>query len=102
MISVGRGNEFVQSAQPWALAKDPAAHGQLDSVLASIVRQLARHAVYLFPFIPNKAQELWAQLGGPGNVADQRFADVDRLDVTGWRVRRGVPLFPKRDVEKTG
>ena len=95
MACVARGNEFVQSSQPWALAKNPERRAELESVLATIMRQLARHAIHLAPIIPNKAQELWVQLGGPGRVLDQRFADVDALDVTGWRVAKGASLFPK-------
>ena len=95
MSCVARGNEFVQSSQPWALAKNPERRGELESVLAAIMRQLARHAIHLAPVIPNKAQELWVQLGGPGRVEDQRFANVDTLDVTGWRVAKGASLFPK-------
>jgi methionyl-tRNA synthetase len=98
MATATRGNEFVQSSQPWALAKDPAKRGALETVLAAIVRQLARHAIHLAPFMPDKAQELWAQIGGPGNVHAQRFSSVESLDVTGWRVAKGSPLFPKPTV----
>jgi hypothetical protein len=45
--------------------------------------------------MPKKAQELWTQLGAPGVVADQRFDQLDTLDTTGWRVRKGDSLFPK-------
>jgi methionyl-tRNA synthetase len=93
--AVTRGNEFVQSNQPWALAKSPEKRGALETVLAAIVRQLARHAIHLAPFMPVKAQELWEQIGGTGSVNDQRFADVKSLDVTGWRVAKGASLFPK-------
>jgi methionyl-tRNA synthetase len=95
MACVTRGNEFVQSSQPWALAKNQETRPQLESVLAAIVRQLARHAIHLAPFMPGKAQELWEQIGGKGTVADQRFVDVESLDVTGWRVAKGASLFPK-------
>jgi methionyl-tRNA synthetase len=95
MACVARGNEFVQSSQPWALAKQPEKRGELECVLAAIVRQLARHAIHLAPFMPSKAQELWAQAGGPGLVDDQRFLNTDALDVTGWMVAKGASLFPK-------
>lgn len=95
MASVARGNEFVQSSQPWALAKNQETRAQLESVLAATIRQLARHAIHLAPFMPNKSQELWEQLGGRGRVEDQRFTDVETLDVTGWRVAKGASLFPK-------
>jgi methionyl-tRNA synthetase len=94
---VARGNEFVQSSQPWALAKagDAESRRRLESVLSSLVRQLARQAVLLAPFMPTKAQELWAQLGAPGLVADQRFSQLAALDAAGWRVAKGDSLFPK-------
>jgi len=95
MACVTRGNEFVQSSQPWALAKNQETRAQLESVLAAIIRQLARHAIHLAPFMPSKSQELWEQLGGRGRVSDQRFADAGSLDVTGWRVAKGASLFPK-------
>jgi methionyl-tRNA synthetase len=95
--TVARANEFVDRQAPWKLAKDPARHAELAATLATLVRQLARQAVALSPYMPAKAEELWAQLGGPGRADAQRFAALDALDVTGWRVRRGASLFPKTD-----
>ena len=97
MACVIRGNEYVQVMQPWAIAKRDDEDGRraLDHVLASLVRQLARHAVLLAPFMPGKAQALWAQLGAPGTVADQRFDALWSIDATGWRVTKGEGLFPK-------
>lgn len=97
MACVARGNEYVQSAKPWALAKgtDDASRHTLDRVLSSLVRQLARQAVLLAPFVPLKAQALWEQLGAPGTVAEQRFANLAALDATGWTVKKGESLFPK-------
>jgi methionyl-tRNA synthetase len=93
--SVARGNEYVDREAPWKLAKDPEKRGELDGVLAALVRHLARQAVLVAPFMPGKCAELWAMLGGPGQVDQQRFAGLDALDVTGWRVRKGDPMFPK-------
>jgi methionyl-tRNA synthetase len=97
MLSVARGNEFVQSSQPWALAKDPARRGELETVLAALARHLARHAITLFPFIPAKAAALWHQLGAPGRIEDQRFSSIGALDATGWRVQKGDALFPRKE-----
>jgi len=98
MRSVKSGNEYVQSSQPWALAKDPSRKADLDSVLGSLARSLARHAVTLFPFMPAKASALWTQLGGSGPLDAQRFAAVTSLDPSGWRVVKGEPLFPRPTV----
>jgi methionyl-tRNA synthetase len=95
MRMVARSNEFVQSSVPWAVAKDSAKSAQLDAILASLSRQIARQAVLLAPFMPEKAQAAWEQIGGPGRVADQRISALGALDTAGWRVHRGDPLFPK-------
>lgn len=94
MACVARGNEYVQSAQPWALAR-AGADAELDRVLSSLVRQLARQAVMFAPFMPDKADALWSQLGAPGSVHDQRFDALATVDAAGWRVARGEALFPK-------
>jgi methionyl-tRNA synthetase len=93
--SVVRGNEYVDRQAPWKLAKDPALKSELEATLASLIRQLARQAVLVAPFMPAKAQALWTQLGAPGTVADQRFDALPSLVATGWRVRKGESLFPK-------
>ena len=98
--SVVRGNEYVDRQAPWKLAKDPALRGDLETTLASLMRQLARQAVCVAPFMPRKAAELWTQLGAPGAVDEQRFDRLASLDATGWRVKKGEPLFPKEAVKR--
>jgi len=95
--TVARGNEYVDGQAPWKLAKDPAKRAELESTLATLVRQLARQAVYLFPFIPGKAEELWKSLGAPGALEKMRFKRVEKLDPTGWTVQKGAPMFPKAE-----
>ena len=93
-LTVARGNEYVDRRAPWKLAKDPAMAGELDTALGTLVRQIARQCVALYPFMPEKTQVLWEQLGGPGRVGEQRFGE---LEVTGWRVKKGEGLFPKEE-----
>ncbi|MDQ8146105.1 MAG: methionine--tRNA ligase [Gemmatimonadota bacterium] len=93
--TVGRANQLIQDAKPWVLAKDPAQREALDGVLATLARQLARQAVYLAPFMPQKAEALWQALGGPGTAGGTTFAAADTLDCTGWRVTKGEGLFPR-------
>jgi methionyl-tRNA synthetase len=95
--TVARANEYVDRQAPWKLAKDAGKRGELESTLASLVRQLARQAVYLWPFIPGKAEELWRSLGAPATPAEGGFAALDKLDPAGWKVARGATLFPKAE-----
>jgi methionyl-tRNA synthetase len=92
---VARGNEYVDRQAPWKQARDPVLSAALDETLSSLVRQLARFAVLLYPYLPTKASLLWQQLGGPGELGAQRFADLLKLDATGWTVTKGDGLFPK-------
>lgn len=98
--TVTRANAAIQDAKPWVLAKDPANRAELERVLASLMRQLARQAVYLFPVMPGKAQALWDALGGPGAVAEVHFAQADLLDCQGWHVAKGEGLFPRPEPPK--
>lgn len=100
--TVGRANQAIQDSKPWVLAKDPAQRAELERVLASLTRQLARQAVYLAPFMPAKAEALWTALGGPGTAAETTFDAADALDCTGWRVTKGEGLFPRPEPRPEG
>ena len=95
--TVGRANEYVDRQAPWKLAKDPAQRSALEETLATLVRQLARQAVLVSPFMPERAAALWNQLGGPGSVAETPWSVVAAPEPGGWRVNKGSPLFPKDD-----
>jgi methionyl-tRNA synthetase len=97
--TVARGNEYVDRQAPWKLAKDPAQRDELALTLASLIRQLARQAICLFPFMPVKSQELWESLGGPGRLETRKAFDLEKIDVTGWKVTKGTGLFPKPDAK---
>jgi methionyl-tRNA synthetase len=90
-----RANLHIQQTQPWALAKDPSNRAKLDETLAVLVRSLARQAAYLAPFMPVKADALWAQLGAPGRASEILFGTAESLDVSGWRVSKGEGLFTR-------
>ena len=97
---VTRANEYVQQRQPWSLAKQADSRTALEQVLASLIRQLARLAVLVFPFMPQKASELWDALGGADQVSAQRLDGLQRLDPTGWRVTKGPALFPREQASE--
>lgn len=99
MDSATRGNEYIQTMQPWALAKSPESRAALETTMGTLVRSIARQAAMLFPFMPQKSAEMWRRLGAPGRVEDQRWNQLMRLDAAGWRVTKGDPLFPKPATE---
>ncbi len=99
--TVGRANQLIQDSKPWVLAKDPASRPELERVLATLARQLARQAVYLAPVMPGKAEELWRALGAPGTAGATSFSAAATLDSAGWRVSKGEGLFPRPEAPKS-
>jgi methionyl-tRNA synthetase len=98
-LTIARANEYVDRQAPWKLAKDPAQRSELESTLATLIRQLARQAVYLWPYMPGKSEELWKSLGAPGSPGKLGFKGLEKLDPTGWKVDKGPSLFPKTETK---
>ena len=95
--TVARANEYVQSSQPWALAKAPEQRETLLAVLGTLGRSLARQAIAIAPFMPSKAETLWETLGAPGRVHERPWPTLAPVDAAGWRVTKGAPLFPREE-----
>jgi len=89
-----RANRYVEETAPWKLAKAKR-DAELDVVLASLVRTVARLAVLAAPFIPHKAETIWNGLGVARAWRDVRLSDFANFSVTGQRVSNPPPLFPK-------
>jgi len=100
--TISRANEYVDRQAPWKLAKDPGGRAALERTLATLVRQLARQAVYIWPFMPGKAEELWRSLGGTGSLGEMRFNQLEKIDPTGWKVQKGPSMFPKAETAPVG
>ncbi|MGB9963865.1 methionine--tRNA ligase [Halobacterium hubeiense] len=64
------GNEYIQRNEPWKLDDDEAA-----PVIRDCVQLVKAVAVLLQPFTPEKADEVWAQLGEDGSAADATVGD---------------------------
>lgn len=58
---VRHGNRYVEQTAPWKLAKE-GDFERLDTVLYHLVDLLRLIALYLSPFMPNKAQAMMAQI----------------------------------------
>lgn len=91
-------NVFVDRLAPWTLRKTDVA--LCESVLNTCCQWLAWLARWMAPFLPNKAQSLWAMLGQPGRVRDQRWPGIPsagswRLLPAGQRLGEVSGLFAK-------
>jgi methionyl-tRNA synthetase len=95
---VWHANAFVAETQPWTVAKDPARCAELDAVLHAMVRYVAVVAVLFFPFMPEKMGELWRRVAGDRPMPG--IAELATLDVSGWTMAAGEPLFPRPEPAK--
>jgi methionyl-tRNA synthetase len=95
MSIVRAANGFIDSEQPWKLAKDPEQRARLDDVLAALVRALATTAVTLEPFIPTKAAEMWKRLGGEELPSlEHLMAELPKTVPPRW----DTVLFPRVEI----
>jgi len=93
-----RANRYVEETAPWKLAKGKR-DAELDAALANLIRTVARLVVLAAPFVPAKAEEAWTALGANRALASVRLSDLPSLSVTGWKVSKPPPLFPKPSVD---
>jgi methionyl-tRNA synthetase len=112
---VGAANKFVESEQPWALAKAvkagddgaAAAEARLEGVLGDLVEGVRLIALAAAPFMPSIAPRALEQLGyGFGYQADGN-GGPPILDELRWGAAAGragalaaaTPLFPRLETE---
>jgi len=102
---VSLGNKYIEDTAPWALAKNPADAGRLDTVLYTTAETLRMLAITLWPFMPGSMQTLWERLGQAekaGNISAMKNFDEEvkwgRL-APGTKVFKGDALFPRIDME---
>ena len=95
---VGVVNRYVDSTQPWALAKDAGKKTALDAALSTLAESLRMLGIVLAPFLPDAAAKIRAALGQTG---EPRLAEAvwGRL-VSGTPVQKLSGLFPRVDDKK--
>ena len=93
MELAGAANGFVEEKAPWKLAKDESSAAELDDVLGGLARTLARLAILLSPFMPEKSASLWQALGLGGEI--ELLSSYREIDLEGVSVAKGAVLFPK-------
>jgi methionyl-tRNA synthetase len=98
---VVRANEFIERIKPWALAKDPGRRAELGTALLALLETLRQVAIWSWPAIPAKSEELWTLLQLPGKPGDTRAeAAAPRFAAGEPRTLGEVKsLFPRIELE---
>jgi len=82
VANAAAANVFIDRHAPWSLKKtDPA---RAASVLNTACNWLARMALWMGPFMPRKAAQLWRMLGAEGAPTDRPWPGPPRPG--GWRL----------------
>jgi methionyl-tRNA synthetase len=94
---VTRGNQYVDHTAPFKLAKDPTKAARLDEVLYNLAEVCRILAVLLWPFLPETASKIYAQLGLSG--APDKFAEASWGGLkAGHSIGTPAALFPKKEL----
>lgn len=93
-------NKYIDVTMPWVLAKDEAKRAALDAVLYHLCEGMRFVSLMVEPVIPIAAEKIWAQLGlvnfEKANYKDLVWGGI----VDGTKVAKGLPIFPRIEVEK--
>jgi len=97
---VGALNREIDDRKPWALYKEER-HGELDALLYDLCEGLRVLAAMLAPFMPERAAEIWRQIGASEPI------DRDWSDALAWGglapgtvTAPGDALFPRIELAK--
>jgi methionyl-tRNA synthetase len=94
---VNRANQYVDQTAPFKLAKDPTQAKRLDEVLYNLAESCRILAVLLWPFIPQTAEKIYAQLGLTGSPGKFGAAAWGGL-IADHTIGDPAPLFPRKDL----
>jgi methionyl-tRNA synthetase len=99
---VSAANKYVDQTEPWQLAKIVDS-GRLPQVVYTVLETLRYLGIMLWPFMPNKCDDLLSQLG-LGSIAPELGVDMWPAEwgklPGGVETRAAKPLFPRFDKEQ--
>jgi methionyl-tRNA synthetase len=93
MALATQGNQWMQERQPWARFKT--ARAEAESDLHNLLRLLKGLAVYMAPYLPTAADQLWHMLGETGSVHAQAWSAAQAPLKAGHRLEEPKALFRK-------
>lgn len=96
---ITRANQYVDQTAPFKLAKDPAQAARLDEVLYNLSEICRIIAVLLWPYLPETAEKIYAQLNMAGKPDTLRQASWGGL-TAGHKIGTPAALFPRKDAPK--
>lgn len=91
----GWGNQTMQETAPWKLLKEDRPAG--EAALHSLLRIVKALAVFMAPYTPEAADQIWKNLGESGSVHDASWDDAHAPLKEGAMLPMPQALFRKLD-----
>jgi methionyl-tRNA synthetase len=98
---INHANKLIEDEAPWNLWKTKNID-KLSGVLYTLAETLRIIAIYLFPFIPSAAEEMWKQLNVSGDLSKINFESEGKWGLLkpGTKIKKGPALFPRIETAK--
>ncbi len=99
---ISRMNKYIDETMPWLLAKDDEKSPRLAVVMNNLVEALYKIAVLVYPYMPESASKIWAQLGVEGDIKEAKIdiiKDWSSFEV-GHKLGEATPVFPRIEIPK--
>lgn len=90
---IAQANKYIEDSKPWVLAKSD--RDTLSTKLYSLAEALRLISIYISPFMPQTSQEMFFQLGIPGEDHLQRSERSWGILKPMTEVKKGKALFPR-------
>ena len=101
MELVHAANHYIEDAEPWALAKDPAKADELAFVIYNLLEAIRIAAHLLMPFMPQTSTEALRRISGEAEAGTDDLAAACAWGglAGGQPVEKGDALFPRLQEE---
>lgn len=101
MKLIHAANAYIETSEPWTLAKDEARRGELAAVIYKLLETIRLCAHLLMPIMPETSREVLRRLSCSSEL-EAKFSEV-----LAWgalpenaELRKGDPLFPRLDTNR--
>jgi methionyl-tRNA synthetase len=96
--SISSLNKYIQESAPWKETDEEI----VSNTLYTLAESLRIIAVYIYPFMPDTANNIWKQLGLDMDIGNINLEDSGKWGgiKPGIKVRKGEALFPRIDIKK--
>jgi len=97
---IRKTNKYIDQTEPWILSRDQTKKERLSTVLYNLAEAIRLSAIFIYPFMPMKTQEIWKQLGLKNRLEDYRWEkDFQWGNLpSGIKVKLEKIIFPRLEL----